>query len=131
MTTKKTIELGRTREIFRRRLALLRQLDTKEYVPPMDVGGSNSSHHSRDLTHMVKLGLVERARFYKGISGGHWEYRLAPQGNVFLEEIYGVPDRTKRSARRRRQARKGLEGGSGQAGQAGQERQDSQQKGAQ
>lgn len=58
-----------------RDLEVLDQLPTDEYVRPMDVGGRNSSHHSATLAKLVRYGLAEQKRHYRGITGGHWRYR--------------------------------------------------------
>jgi len=87
MTTKKIKDkLGSTKEIMVRRLRILQRLtyDETRWRPPMDVGGTDSSHHSKDLARMVKLGIVDRKRFYKGCSGGHWEYRINGAGLLVL-----------------------------------------------
>jgi hypothetical protein len=54
---------------------VLYQLPKDEFVRPMDVGGTNGSHHSQTLCRLARLGLVEQKRHYKGVSGGHWRYR--------------------------------------------------------
>jgi len=79
-------KLGKTKAIFERRLKILWLLtyDETRWRVPMDVGGTDSSHHSKDLTRMVKLGLVDRKHFQVGFSGGHWRYRINGVGLMFL-----------------------------------------------
>lgn len=50
---------------------------------PMDVGGSDGSHHSRTLAKLVRLGLAERRQ--RGAlckMRGSWEYRSLETPNV-------------------------------------------------
>ena len=54
---------------------VLASLPTDEWVRPMDVGGTNASHHSATLQRLVRYGLAEQKRHYVGLSGGHWRYR--------------------------------------------------------
>lgn len=57
-----------------------------EFYTCMDLGGYDGSFHSGDLAYLHKLGLVERKRFYVGISSGHWRYRLTQDGQDWLSE---------------------------------------------
>lgn len=41
---------------------LLSWLDTKEWKRPMDVGGTNGSHHSGTLAQLARKGLAERKK---------------------------------------------------------------------
>lgn len=49
------------------------------WFPPMDVGGSDASHHSATLRKLVRLGLAEKREW-----GGHikcsYRYRATPNG---------------------------------------------------
>ena len=54
---------------------VLAELPTDEWVRPMDVGGRDSSHHSATLRKLVRYGLAEQERHYRGVSSGHWRYR--------------------------------------------------------
>lgn len=50
------------------------------FVRPMDIGGSNGSHHSPTLQKLARLGLIEQRRRNTlanafGSSRGSWEYR--------------------------------------------------------
>lgn len=58
-----------------RDIEVLTELPTDEWVRPMDIGGADSSHHSATLRKLVRLGLAEQLRHYRGVSGGHWRYR--------------------------------------------------------
>ena len=87
MTTPATIspsQLGRTTIVHERRLELLLWLDNEKYEPPMNLGGTDASYHSGYLTRLVVLGLAERKRFYRGMSGGHWRYRRSQAGRDWL-----------------------------------------------
>jgi len=55
--------------------AVLESLPSDEYVRPMDVGGTDSSHHSATLQRLARFGLAEQKRHYRGVTGGHWRYR--------------------------------------------------------
>ena len=70
--------LGSTEAIHERRRRLLATLwrSPDRWRPPRELGGYDGSTHSRDLTALVNLGLVVRKRFYRGISSGHWRYRI-------------------------------------------------------
>lgn len=58
-----------------RDIEVLYELPTDSFVRPMDVGGTNKSHHSATLRRLVSCGLVEQKRHFVGVSGGHWRYR--------------------------------------------------------
>lgn len=65
----------RSAVLTERDLEVLAKLSTTEWFRPMDVGGTNSSHHSATLAKLARYGLAEQKRHYVGISGGHWRYR--------------------------------------------------------
>jgi hypothetical protein len=54
---------------------VLASLDSEQFLRPMDIGGTDSSHHSATLAKLARYGLVEQKRHYRGLSGGHWRYR--------------------------------------------------------
>lgn len=54
---------------------VLLALSSEDWHRPMDVGGTDRSHHSATLQKLVRYGLAEQKRFYRGVSGGHWRYR--------------------------------------------------------
>lgn len=60
---------------------------TDEWVRPMDVGGTDGSHHSATLTRLVRYGLAERKRHYVGVSGGHWRYRRVDLVKQALDHV--------------------------------------------
>ena len=70
-----------------RQLEVLQRLrDLDVWARPMDVGGTDCSHHSRTLRQLVAKGLVERAQ-RRGLRGyldnyirGAYEYRLTERG---------------------------------------------------
>ena len=66
---------GKTSELQARRASILDLLPNDDFVRPMDIGGTDASHHSGDLKALVNAGLVERKRFYIGLSSGHYRYR--------------------------------------------------------
>lgn len=81
-----------------RSLAVLRSLAAVgTWARPMDVGGTDGSHHSQTLRRLYAAGLVERRprgtlanRIYQ-VSGScavaSWEYRVTEAGVVELRDI--------------------------------------------
>lgn len=67
--------MGRQLILTERDRDILDALPVDEFVRPMDVGGRDSSHHSATLAKLMRHGLVERKRHYRGVTGGHWRYR--------------------------------------------------------
>ena len=66
---------------------VLGELPIVAWVRPMDVGGTNSSHHSATLRKLVRYGLAEQKRHYRGVSGGHWRYRRVDMVAQALEYV--------------------------------------------
>ena len=64
--------------VSERDVRVLDQLDTEEWVTPMQIGGRDGSHHSATLARLVKQGLVER-RERGGVVKASYVYRLAPK----------------------------------------------------
>lgn len=56
----------------------------KRMCSPMDIGGSNSSHHSATLAGLVRRGLVLRTA--KWGTRGSYRYALSPAGLAYLKE---------------------------------------------
>lgn len=52
---------------------------TRDYSRPMDVGGSNSSHHSKTLTKLSERGLVEKKR-WAGHCRRSYRYKITSEG---------------------------------------------------
>ncbi len=59
---------------------------TSEWARPMDVGGSNGSHHSGTLAALVRKGLAERQQRSAWMSRGSWVYRITPAGRSILAQ---------------------------------------------
>jgi len=55
------------------------QLHDEHWLTPMQMGGTDGSHHSKTLAQLVAKGLAERSS-----RGGHtrnvWQYRRTPAG---------------------------------------------------
>lgn len=86
--------LGRTDEIHDRRLDILQTLESikdnecyKEFVAPIDVGGTDASHHSRDLAAMGGLGLVLIKRWPARNGRSVCAYRISREGEQYLKAI--------------------------------------------
>lgn len=63
----------------------------KGWARPMDVGGRDSSHHSRTLKKLCDRGLARRAKRdtlmnYIGGGRGSWIYRITPKGRACLRK---------------------------------------------
>jgi hypothetical protein len=58
------------------------------WARPLDLGARDSSHHSRTLAQLCRLGLVERARrntllnVIGAARRGSWKYRITPKGRA-------------------------------------------------
>lgn len=52
------------------------------WVRPMDIGGSDASHHSATLRRLVSRGYVERRRRSATSSRPSYEYRITDAGNA-------------------------------------------------
>ena len=59
----------RQREVFR-----LLQVHG-DWARPLDVGGSDASHHSKTLRTLVAKGLVDAMHRAVGMTGGSWMFR--------------------------------------------------------
>src|ERR1700746_2234318 len=69
-----------------RQRELLRWLDDEAFRTPMDLGGTNGSHHSATLAQLARKGLAERKKLHaiycpngstqrkKLVDGYRWEY---------------------------------------------------------
>lgn len=72
---------------------VLAYLRRGEWLRPMDIGGTDGSHHSRTLAKLVKRGLVERRKrntITNVILNGHrgsYVYRITDQGEEFLKSL--------------------------------------------
>lgn len=66
----------------------------EDWARPMDVGGSDGSHHSMTLKRLTDKGVVER-----GMKGGHsrgsYRYRLTDAGRAALADIAANQNREK------------------------------------
>lgn len=78
-----------------RQLEVLRELEhanhgskyTLLWARPLDVGGSNDSHHSKTLAALVKKGLVKRQqRSALNGSRGSWQYRITDAGRQVVRD---------------------------------------------
>ena len=66
---------------------LLRWLTVDEWQRPMDIGGTDGSHHSSTLKQLIEKGFVVRRRRSSimnslGSSRGSYEYRKSPIGQM-------------------------------------------------
>lgn len=64
----------------------------KGWSRPMDVGGRDSSHHSRTLQKLCAHGLARKAKRatlmnYIGGGRGSWIYRITPKGRGYLRRL--------------------------------------------
>lgn len=71
-------------KLTERQRRVLIDLPDNDWVAPLEIGGSDGSHHSSTLESLVKRGFAERQRrstlttFLGG--RGSWEYRRTPAG---------------------------------------------------
>lgn len=56
-----------------------------EWVPPRRVGARNHSYHTKQLTSLVKKGLVERKSRNPRGTRQSFLYRLAPRGRIAMD----------------------------------------------
>lgn len=69
---------------------VLRELRDGEWLRPMDVGGSDGSHHSRTLSRLVGRGLAERQKrntitnVLRNGRRGSYVYRITDAGKQQL-----------------------------------------------
>lgn len=69
----------RQRELLR----ALCDVDGDDFVRPMDVGGTDGSHHSKTLRQLVAKGYAER-RERGGWTRNAWGYRATDKGRAAL-----------------------------------------------
>ena len=79
--------LRKREQVAVRRNRILRQLASsfkykkgEAWSRAYDLGNSYSGTLHSDLKALCKLGLAERKKAYRGISSGHWEYRITSRG---------------------------------------------------
>ncbi|KPL28082.1 MAG: hypothetical protein AMJ72_05420 [Acidithiobacillales bacterium SM1_46] len=75
--------LGTTDHVHLRRLELLRWLDDEKFEKPMELGATDSSHHSSDLRFLASKGLVEIGGYRSYLRRVN-KYRRTPAGKRFL-----------------------------------------------
>jgi hypothetical protein len=79
-----------------RTLEVLSGLPYNEWVVPMQVGGSDASHHALTLARCVRIGLVDRKR-----RGGHsrpsWLYKINQNG-IEMQRSLAATHRSRRAA---------------------------------
>lgn len=71
-----------------RELGVLRSLDDKLWLRPMDVGGTDGSHHSATLKRLVQQGLAAERRggnYARGTARHGFRYRRTAAGRAALE----------------------------------------------
>lgn len=78
--------LGRNDGVHDRRLQLLKWLDDEKFRKPMELGGTDASHHSADLRYLAKLGFAEIGG-YQSWSRRVNKYRRTNEGARFLAEV--------------------------------------------
>lgn len=59
------------------------------WARPLDIGGTNGSHHSATLAKLTKRGLVERVQrgtldLFPGATRGAWQYRATASGMALV-----------------------------------------------
>lgn len=69
-----------SRDLNKRELDVLRSLDDEIWVRPMEVGGSDGSHHSTTLARLARRGLVERHKSCHCGPGSWREKELLAKG---------------------------------------------------
>jgi hypothetical protein len=58
------------------------------FVRPMDLGGTDASHHSHTLAALVRKGLAKR-QARGGLFRGAWRYRITDAGLALLSPLRG------------------------------------------
>lgn len=73
-----------------RQRELLVHLDDELWLRPMDVGGTDGSHHSRTLAQLARKGLAEESRggdSARGTARHGYRFRRTPAGRA---AVYGT-----------------------------------------
>lgn len=75
--------LSKSKTIHERRLEVLKSLRVDSFVRPIDIGGTDSSHHSSDLRWLADNGYVIKKRTPTWIRP-QYQYKRSDKGELYL-----------------------------------------------